>query len=207
MPLPLLAVAAVPVAAKIGIGVGVAVLGLIGIGVAAFKFKTANKNDEADLTVLLVGEQAAGKDAVMNLIENNAFNELYEATAKYYTIMTEVKGKKIKIINTSGSELTLEDTEEATILKHNIRCYVFNSIEFYQNKDIVKGINHAKNDIKGIEEKENRKIELIAIGTRGDSISNKDSIENDVRKNGVKCKIFELSKKPREEILKYIFNI
>ena len=195
MPLPVIAI----------VGIIGGALALLGVGGAVFYHAT--KDTPADLTVLLVGEQAAGKDAVMNLIENNVFNELYETTAKYYTIMTEKKKKKIKIINTSGSEFTLENTEEATLIKHDIRCYVFNSIEFYQNKDIAKGINHAKNDIKGIEEKENRKIELIAIGTRGGSISNKDSIENDVRKNGVKCKIFELSKKPREEILKYIFNI
>ncbi|PPS21866.1 hypothetical protein [Brachyspira murdochii] len=145
MPLPVIAI----------VGIVGGILALLGVGGMAFYHAT--KDTPADLTILLVGDQAAGKDAVMNLIENNIFDEQYEATAKYYTIMTEVKGKKIKIINTSGSEKTLEDTEEATLLKHDIRCYVFNSIKFYENKDIVKGINHAKNDIKGIEEKEKEK--------------------------------------------------
>ena len=199
MPLPLIAAAAIPVAAKIGIGVGAAILGLAGIGVAAFKFKTANKNDEADLTVLLVGEQAAGKDTIFHILKGDGFISNTTGLGHYEIIMAEVKNKKIKVINTTGSESSLKDTEEAKSLHHDIRCYVFDSRNFYSDNVIKLGLRDSINDCMG------RNILLLAIGTRGDEINNKDDIINQVKSFGVNCKIFELSKNPREDLIKYIF--
>ena len=204
MPLPLAALA-VPVAVKVGIGIGVAVLGLAGIGVAAYKFKTAKKDDKADLTILLVGEQAAGKDTVFHVLKGDGFIDKHDIILNYETIIAEVKKKKIKIINTSGSESAWRDVEKAKGLEHQIRCYVFNSKEFYSNKlgKIIKlGINDNINECR------DRKIDLLVIGTRGDEVNNKNDIEKAVENDmGVNCKIFELSKNPKEELIKYVLKI
>ena len=198
MPLPLIAAAAIPVAAKIGIGVGAAILGLAGIGVAAYKFKTANKDDNADLTILLVGEKRAGKDTVFHVLKGDGFTKEHNVIPNYQTIMAEVKNKKIKIINTTGSENAWKDVEKAKGLPHDIRCYVFDSRNFYSDDKIKFGI---KDSVEDCREKE---IKLLVLGTRGDEVNNKNKIEDDIKDLDANCKIFELSKNPKEDLIKYL---
>lgn len=200
MPLPLIA-AAIPVAAKVGIGVGVAVLGLAGIGVAAFKFKTASKNDKADLTVLLIGESSAGKDTVLRLLKDEPFSPDHLATPYFYeTIISNIKGKIIKVINTSGSEDTIPNTSLAKEMPHNIRCYIFDARKYYSDRIIKLGIQDTISDCK------EKDVKVITIGTRGTEINDINKIENEIRTKGAPCKIFEFKNNPREELLKYIFE-
>ncbi|MBW5390278.1 hypothetical protein [Brachyspira hampsonii] len=174
-----------------------------GIGIAAYKkatFKPANKDDYADFTILLLGEQAAGKDTVMKSLEDKGFPSGHTITVKHDTITSNVEGKIIKIINTSGSESTFANTEEARNLSHNIRCYVFDAREFYKDKKIKMGI------IDSINECQQRGITLITIGTRGAEVSDINKIENEIRGLGVYCKIFEFKNNPREDLITYIFE-
>lgn len=182
----------------------VAVAVLAGIGINALikaQFNKANKDDPADLTILLLGEQAAGKDTIMRSLQDKPFSSEHIATVHHYdTILSNVKGKKIKVINTSGSESTLEDAEIARNLQHNIRCYVFDAREFYKNKKIKLGIKNSINECK------EKNISLITIGTRGAEISDIKKIENEVRSMGTYCKIFEFKNNPREDLITYIFG-
>ena len=201
MPLPLIAAAAIPVAAKVGIGVGVAVLGLAGIGVAAFKFKTASKNDKADLTVLLIGESSAGKDTVLRLLKDEPFSPDHSVTTNYYeTIISNIRGKIIKVVNTSGSESTILNTALAKEMPHNIRCYVFDARKYYSDRRIKLGIQDSISDCQ------EKGIKVITIGTRGAEINDINKIENEIKTKGSHCKIFEFKNNPREEVLKYIFE-
>ena len=176
-----------------------------GIGIAAYKkatFKPANKDDYADFTILLLGEQAAGKDTVMNSLEKNeAFSSGHNATPNYYpTIISNVEGKTIKVINTSGNENMWENTELARALPHDSRCYVFDAREFYKDKKIKMGIQDS------IRECQARGIKLITIGTRGAEVSDINKIENEIRGLGAYCKIFEFKNNPREDLITYIFE-
>ncbi|MEI0485142.1 hypothetical protein [Brachyspira intermedia] len=192
-----------PVIAIVGIAIGGA-LALIGVG--GIVFYQVDKNAPADLTILLIGEKEAGKDTLFHVLKGDGFLKEHNVILNYETIMAKVKTKtkkiKIKIINTTGSESSLKDTEEAKSLHHDIRCYVFDSRKFYSNDNVVKlGIKDSINDCM------ERNIILLTIGTRGDEVNNKEDIENEVKSFGSNCKIFELSKNPREDLIKYIFKI
>lgn len=190
-----------PVIAIVGIAVGGA-LALLGVG--GVVFYQVDKNAPADLTILLVGEKEAGKDTVFHVLKGDGFVNEYNIIPHYETIMAKVKTKKkkikIKIINTTGSESSWKDTEEAKDLRHDIRCYVFDSRKFYSDNVIKLGIKDSIEDCK------NKKINLLVVGTRGDEV-NKNKIENDVKDIGANCKIFELSKNPKQDLIKYIFKI
>lgn len=188
-----------PVIAIVGIAVGGA-LALLGVG--GVVFYQVDKNAPADLTILLVGEKEAGKDTVFHVLKGDGFIKEHDIIPHYDdTIMAKVNKKKIKIINTTGSESSWKDTEEAKGLPHDIRCYVFDSRKFYSDNVIKLGIKDSINDCG------ERNITLLTIGTRGDEVNNKKDIENEVKSFGSNCKIFELSKNPREDLIKYIFKI
>ncbi|KLI38475.1 hypothetical protein SZ51_06980 [Brachyspira hyodysenteriae] len=187
-----------PVIAIVGIAVGGA-LALLGVG--GVVFYQVDKNAPADLTILLIGEKEAGKDTVFRVLKGDGFVNTYNVALNYEPIMAKVNKKKIKIINTTGSESSWKDTEKAKGLPHDIRCYVFDSRKFYSDNVIKLGIKDSINDCG------ERNITLLTIGTRGDEVNNKKDIENEVKSFGSNCKIFELSKNPREDLMKYIFKI
>lgn len=186
---------------------------------ADVKVKNANYKDKADVTILFIGETEAGKDTVIELIKTGKFLEKNIKTPAFNTIMTTInynklsynptignettninyKDKKIKIINTSGSEHNWRNTEIAKNLSHDIRCYIFDARNFYDVENVKLGIQNT------IDECEEKGIKYISLGTRGDEV-NKDKIENDVRRMGMECSIFELSKKPVEQVIEFLFK-
>ena len=56
-----------------------------------------------------------------------------------------------------------------------------------------------------IDECKEKGIKYISLGTRGDEVD-KEKIENEVRSMGMECSIFELSKAPAEEVIKFLFE-
>lgn len=216
MPFPLIPVIIVATSVL----VGGTIIGTIvyTIGSSKVEVKKANYKDKADVTILFTGESEAGKDTVIELIITRKFVKNIKKTAKYNTLVNTVtnftpppthtphlcdidyKDKiKIKIINTSGSENTWKDTEEAKKLHHDIRCYIFDARKFYNEENIKFGIQDT------IDECKEKGIKYISLGTRGDEVD-KVKIENEVRSMGMECSIFELSKEPVEEVIKFLFK-
>lgn len=189
--------------------------GSIAAAAVIYSFNNADVGEKTDVTILFIGETEAGKDTVMELIKTGEFlNEKSRKTPKYEAIKTTVKNKTIKIINTSGSDSTFEDTEEAKKLHHNIRCYIFDARKFYKGENIIiklfprlrKKQNRIKLGIQNtIDECKEKNIKCISLGTRGDKV-NKEKIENEVRSMGIDCSIFELSKKPQEQVIEFLFK-
>lgn len=222
MPFPLIPV--IIVASSILVGGTVIGTIVYNIGKAKVKVKQANYNDKADVTILFVGETEAGKDTVIELIKTGKFLEKNIKTPAYNTIAATidyshilnniVKNKlgsethdhinykdkiKIKIINTSGSENMWADVENAKRLSHDIRCYIFDARNFYNVENVKLGIQNT------IDECKEKEIKYMSLGTRGDEVD-KEKIENEVRSMGMECSIFELSKKPVEEVIKFLFK-
>ena len=226
MPLPLIAAAAIPVAAKVGIGIaagvtlliaGVVVYKIIIDGAGEVEVKEGKKDDKADITVLLVGEKGAGKKTLTNVIRKgkfptedikmfNAYTSLGVSNSSFFNKISDeflpLQDKKIKIICTSGDEWHFKSVHDIIQTEHDIRCYVFDSREFYKNDDIKYGIQDMYDDCK------KRKIKCFAIGTWGASVEKeKDSIIESIEKMNVRCAIFEL----REEgvvkkVIKFLFD-
>ena len=189
MPLPVIAIV-------FAVGGALALLGAGGI-----VFHQVNKNTPADLTILLIGESSAGKDTVLRLLKDEPFSPDHLATPYFYeTIISNIKGKIIKVINTSGSEDTIPNTSLAKEMPHNIRCYVFDARKYYSDRIIKLGIQDTISDCK------EKGVKVITIGTRGTEINDINKIENEIRTKGAPCKIFEFKNNPREELLKYIFE-
>lgn len=222
MPFPLIPV--IVVAASILVGGTIIGSIVYHFANADVEVKTANYKDKADVTILFIGESEAGKDTVIELIKTGKFLEKNKKTPAYNTIAATidyshilnniVKNKlgsethdhinykdkiKIKIINTSGSENNWKNTEEAKNLSHDIRCYIFDARDFYNVENIKFGIQNT------IDECKEKGIKYMSLGTRGDEVD-KEKIENEVRSMGMECSIFELSKKPVEEVIKFLFK-
>lgn len=221
MPFPL-----IPIVIGAGVLIATAIIGgvVYHFANADVEVKTANYKDKADVTILFIGESEAGKDTVIELIKTGKFLEKNKKTPAYNTIAATidyshilnniVKNKlgsethdhinykdkiKIKIINTSGSENNWKNTEEAKNLSHDIRCYIFDARDFYNVENIKFGIQNT------IDECKEKGIKYMSLGTRGDEVD-KEKIENEVRSMGMECSIFELSKKPVEEVIKFLFK-
>lgn len=221
MPFPL-----IPIVIGAGVLIATAIIGgvVYHFANADVEVKTANYKDKADVTILFIGESEAGKDTVIELIKTRKFLEKNKKPPAYNTIAATidyshilnniVKNKlgsethdhinykdkiKIKIINTSGSENNWKNTEEAKNLSHDIRCYIFDARDFYNVENIKFGIQNT------IDECKEKGIKYMSLGTRGDEVD-KEKIENEVRSMGMECSIFELSKKPVEEVIKFLFK-
>lgn len=215
MPFPFILVAIIVGGAIVTVIIGSVIYHFVNADVDV---RPANYEDKADVTILFVGETEAGKDTVIELIKTRKFLEKHEKTPAFNTIAATISYKsniiaigsattdidykdkiKIKIINTSGSEHTWKDTEEATNLPHDIRCYIFDARRFYNEENIKFGIQST------IDECKEKNIKYISLGTRGDEVD-KEKIENEVRSMGMECSIFELSKAPAEEVIKFLFR-
>lgn len=164
-------------------------------------FALADVEDKADVTILFIGETEAGKDTVMQLLKTRKFLKESRKTQQYEAITTTIENnKKIKIINTSGSDSTWEDTEKAKNIKHYIRCYIFDARKFDDKDEKIKlGIQNTINECK------EKSIKYMSLGTMGDEVS-KEKIENKVRSMGIECSIFEPSKAPFEQVIKFLFK-
>lgn len=171
MPFPLIPV--IIVASSVLVGGTIIGTIVYNIGRAKVKVKPASYKDKADVTILFIGETEAGKDTVIELIKTRKFLEKHEKTPAFNTIAATISYKsntiaignattdinykdkiKIKIINTSGSEHSWEDTEKAKKLSHDIRCYIFDARDFYNVENIKFGIQNT------IDECEEKKLNI-----------------------------------------------
>ena len=121
----------------------------------------------------------------------------------------------INFINTSGHNL--EDTEKCvdnfcgTICIDNfcgaIMIYLFDASKFYIDKNIKLGIQHIINECKH-KNKNSKvfKIKYLALGTRASEVEDKEKLEDEVKRMGIECRIFELKDIPIEEIVEFIFK-
>lgn len=214
MPFPLIPVI---IAVATTLVVGTVATIIYSFAAADVEVKSGNQKDEADVTILFIGETEAGKDTVINLIKDRKFTPNIKKTPMYNTVIATITYKsnesssennnyinykdkiKIKIINTSGSDSTFEDAERAKNLPHNIRCYIFDARKFYKDEKIKNGIQNTINECK------EKNIKYMSLGTRGDEV-NKEKIENKVRSMGIDCSIFELSKEPHEQVIEFLFK-
>lgn len=182
--------------------------------------------------IFLIGEAGAGKTTIMNILRGKGFNEKYNATD-----IGEVSRpfasfdsglKIIKVIDTSGSNL--ESLPRWKEKDYTIRCFIFDTTQFYKGKKIDKKIRLGiRNTIKEVEyinygysdkkiirffqklskSKEYEEVvKCLAIGTRGDEVDSEDreKIRKEVIKMGIKCKIFELKNNPKKELINFIFK-
>ena len=164
--------------------------------------------------------EATQKGKIKYIIINSKFR-----SDKFKTLMTIVftpllgiyalKIDAINFINTSGHNL--EDTEKyvdnfcGAILIDNlvvsIMIYVFDASKFYIDKNIKLGIQHTINECK---HKNNNsklfKIKYLALGTRASEVEDKEKLEDEVKRMGIECCIFDLKDIPIEKILKFIFR-
>lgn len=164
--------------------------------------------------------EATQKGKIKYVIINSKFR-----SDKFKTLMTIVfipllciyalKIDAINFINTSGHNL--EDTEKyvdnfcGAILIDNlvvsIMIYVFDASKFYIDKNIKLGIQHTINECK---HKNNNsklfKIKYLALGTRASEVEDKEKLEDEVKRMGIECCIFDLKDIPIEKILKFIFR-
>ena len=164
--------------------------------------------------------EATQKGKIKYIIINSKFR-----SDKFKTLMTIVftpllgiyalKIDAINFINTSGHNL--EDTEKyvdnfcGAILIDNlvvsIMIYVFDASEFHIDKNIKLGIQHTINECK---HKNNNsklfKIKYLALGTRASEVEDKEKLEDEVKRMGIECCIFDLKDIPIEKILKFIFR-
>ena len=131
-----------------------------------------------------------------HILNNIVKNKLGSETHDHINYKDKIK---IKIINTSGSENMWADVENAKRLSHDIRCYIFDARNFYNVENVKLGIQNT------IDECKEKEIKYMSLGTRGDEVD-KEKIENEVRSMGMECSIFELSKKPVEEVIKFLFK-
>lgn len=153
--------------------------------------------------VFILGEQKAGKDTLLHILKGDGFQEKYFALGQAQVVSIRInKWKKIDIINTAGTDIA--GTEEFKDAKYTIRCYVFDSTKYGENKRIKLGIQNTINEVKSLPNY--KKIKYVALGTRAASIENKDEIENEIRSMGIRCKIFELSDNPQNEVMEFLFK-
>lgn len=119
----------------------------------------------------------------------------------------------INFINTSGHNL--EDTEKWIAMdkpllekiKYSIMIYVFDASKFYTDKNIKLGIQHTINECKH-KNKNSKvfKIKYLALGTRASEVEDIEKLEDEVKRMGIECRIFELKDIPIEKILEFIFK-
>lgn len=153
--------------------------------------------------VFLLGESKAGKDTLLHILNGDGFQEKPVALGQTQRVSIRInKWKKIDIINTAGTDIA--GTEEFKDAKYTIRCYVFDSTKYGENKRIKLGIQNTINEVKSLPNY--KKVKYLALGTRAASIKNKYEIENEVRSMGIKCKIFELSDNPQKEVIEFLFK-
>lgn len=114
----------------------------------------------------------------------------------------------MNVINTSGHNL--EDTEriiERFIkLPSVIMLYVFDASKFYTDKNIKLGIQHTINECKYENNKKFLQIKYLALGTRASEVKDKGKLEDEVKRMGIECRIFELKDIPIDKILEFIFK-
>lgn len=153
--------------------------------------------------VFILGERKAGKDTLLHILKGDGFQEKYFSLGQAQVVSIRInKWKKIDIINTAGTDIA--GTEEFKDAKYTIRCYVFDSTKYGENKRIKLGIQNTINEVKSLPNY--KKIKYVALGTRAASIENKDEIENEIRSMGIRCKIFELSDNPQNEVMEFLFK-
>lgn len=126
------------------------------------------------------------------------------------------KKKKYYFINTPGSNNSRkkQTIDTAKKIPHSMRCYIFDSSYYSTNNIVHKMIKMRarKNIERGIINMvkfslENENIKCFAIGTHGNDLQNKiEEVEKKISDLGVRCKIFELSKSPQNEIINFILD-
>lgn len=181
-------------------------------------------------TIFLEGKAGAGKTTIMNIMRGKGFNNEYEPTDKgESTFIPRIRFSKgirlIQFIDTSGS--FIEDTEKWKQKGYTIRCYVFDTRQFFENRKIKSQLKNTKSEVRSIngdyyskhkiimkirelcKRKEPEEIvKFVAIGTRGNEVSNEDKIKikGKIKKYGIICEIFELSDNPKKELINFIYK-
>ena len=126
------------------------------------------------------------------------------------------KKKPYYFINTPGSNNSRKKCtiDIAKKIPHSMRCYIFDSSYFNPTNNILHNIikNRVRKNIeRGINNMvkfslENENIKCFAIGTHGNELQNKIEVEKKISDLGVRCKIFELSESPQDEIINFILD-
>ena len=126
------------------------------------------------------------------------------------------KKKKYYFINTPGSNNSRKKCtiDIAKKIPHSMRCYIFDSSYFNPTNNILHNIikNRVRKNIeRGINNMvkfslDNENIKCFAIGTHGNELQNKIEVEKKISDLGVRCKIFELSESPQDEIINFILD-
>ncbi|MCZ9840028.1 hypothetical protein OFR22_01050 [Brachyspira hyodysenteriae] len=129
------------------------------------------------------------------------------------------KKKPYYFINTPGNNNSRkkQTIDTARKIPHSMRCYIFDC-RYYNTTDNIfylfnniKKMMVRKNIERGIINMvnfslENENIKCFAIGTHGNELQNKIEVEKKISDLGVRCKIFELSESPQDEIINFILD-
>ena len=126
------------------------------------------------------------------------------------------KKKPYYFINTPGNNNSRkkQTIDTARKIPHSMRCYIFDSSYFNPTNNILHNIikNRVRKNIeRGINNMvkfslDNENIKCFAIGTHGNELQNKIEVEKKISDLGVRCKIFELSESPQDEIINFILD-
>ena len=126
------------------------------------------------------------------------------------------KKKPYYFINTPGNNNSRkkQTIDIAKKIPHSMRCYIFDSSYFNPTNNILHNIikNRVRKNIeRGINNMvkfslDNENIKCFAIGTHGNELQNKIEVEKKISDLGVRCKIFELSESPQDEIINFILD-
>lgn len=100
--------------------------------------------------IFLIGEAGAGKTTIMNILRGKGFNEEYNATdigeVSRPFLSIDSRLKIIKVIDTSGSNLkSLPRWKEKD---YTIRCFIFDTTQFYKGKKIDKTLSEIDEKVK-----------------------------------------------------------
>ena len=118
----------------------------------------------------------------------------------------------ISFINTSGHNL--EDTEKyvnnfprSKLIDswQSILIYVFDASKFYTDKNIKLGIQYTIDECKDKIKNKKCKIKYLALGTRASEVKDKGKLEDEIKRMGIECRIFELKDIPIDKIADFIF--
>lgn len=162
-----------------GIGIG-------GIGLGIYKY-LSKKN-----FILLDGVEMAGKTTLSRLLLGENMDVEYTRT----TFSHIKKGNEYIVYDLPGDENGLANSERekaAWQIKENkddvLYIYVFDATKKLENDEYEK-----KRFDYALKEAYENNWDFITIGSRADQITEEEKykIENDVRKQGAKCQIFNL---------------
>ena len=181
--------------------------------------------DKQENIIALDGKSMSGKDTLINILSGKGFIKNHKATPGNQMLQMKIKYDSIEFAVTEFHNVSGDDkanAEKEALIDRIFSdkyankdiwfIYIFDA-DLYQNdtqemRDIKSEIKAFLKEIKDKNQNREKKINFKVLGTRGDKITSykKSGLENEIRKLGVECQIFDMTKNPKNELAEYIIK-